>query len=229
MTDALVFFLFFFFSYKLICISFILLRQVCEWLTMALGSPATRHILISWHTWNAWNEYKSSRRRELMLCWSDCRTATWFVVNRNQSNLPVYIFITVSWGMLFDTLKSSIIQQFSINHPQPCPERWDSRVGALDPFNGDDTRSGVFLLSSGSSGQVNVRYFLFVSVPHLPNGPAVWPLITFKEGLDDQVSESVTEACKGLKIRLMWNFMHVTWPLQLAYRWFQGRLFLFSN
>lgn len=50
---------------------------------------------------------------------------------------------------------------------------------------------------------VNVRYFLSVGVPHLPNGPAVWPLITFREGLDDQVSESVTEASKELKIRLM--------------------------
>lgn len=76
-------------------------------------------------------------------------------------------------------------------------------MGALDPFNGDDTGSGVFFLSSGASGQVNVRYFLFAGVPHLPNGPAVWPLITFREGLDEQVSESMTEASKGLKIRLM--------------------------
>lgn len=76
-------------------------------------------------------------------------------------------------------------------------------MGALDPFNGGDTGSVVFFLSSGASGQVNVRYFLFVGVPHLPNGPAAWPLITFREGLDEQVSESVTEASRGLKIRLM--------------------------
>lgn len=76
-------------------------------------------------------------------------------------------------------------------------------MGALNPFNGDDTGSGVFFLSSGASGQVNVRYFLLVGVAHLHSGPAVWPLITFPEGLDNQVSESVTEASKGLKIRLM--------------------------
>lgn len=190
-------------------------------------APQQLHILISWHTWNAWNEYNNITRSEVISCVWETRIATWFVMNTIQSSLSG----TVSWGMLFDTLKSSIIQHFSINHPHPCPERRDSRVGALDPFYGDDTETVVFFLSSGASGQVNYGCFLFVGVPHLPKANAVFPLITFRAGLDDHGCVRLREASQGLQISLMWNLklMHFTWPLQLAQLWFQWRLFLFSN
>lgn len=106
------------------------------------------------------------------MCSRDCITAARLLVNEIESSWSS----TASRGMLFDTLKSSIIQKFSINHPQPCPERRDGRVGALDPFNGNDTESAGIFLSSGASGHLNFGFLsLFVVLPHLPNDAAVFP------------------------------------------------------
>lgn len=55
-------------------------------------------------------------------------------------------------------------------------------MAALDPFSGDDAETVVLFLSSGALGQVNFGYFLFVGVPHLPNGPAEFTLRALRAG-----------------------------------------------